>query len=208
MGRYAAQVTLLSATGSSEDNQSNTFAVGQIPTLDASFANSWTTAIKDFYDDVVTTGGLKGMSQNNHLIKFYDIQAPAPNYPLFERNFNLDSAPFAVDMPQEVALVISYSNVSATTVARGRRRGRIYISGWGESTNVAGQPTDGTCDSLLTNFTDYVVAVNAISTFDASIWSRTGETTYVIEEAHVDNAWDTQRRRGTKSDYRATWTLP
>lgn len=208
MGRYAAQVTLLSATGAAEDNQSNTFAAGQIATLDAAYANSWTTVIKDFYDDVVTTGGLKGMSQNNHLIKFYDIEAAAPNYPLFERNFNLASAPFAVDLPQEVALCISYSNVQAVTIARGRRRGRLYISGWGESTNTAGQPTDGTCDALLGNFEDYVVAFNAIGTLNASIWSRTGNTTYPIEEAHVDNAWDTQRRRGTKSDYRATWTLP
>lgn len=208
MGRYAAQVTLISATGNAEDNQSNTLAAGQIATLDATYATNWTSIIAAFYDDLRVAGALKGMAQNNHLIKYYDIEAPAPNYPLFEQTFNLAAAPAAVDLPQEVALCISYSNTLATTIARGRRRGRIYVSGWGESTNTAGRPTDAVCDATLACFEDYVLAFNALGTLEASIWSRVGQTTYPIQEAHVDNEWDTQRRRGGSSTYRSEWTLP
>lgn len=208
MGRYAAQVTLISATADSADNQSNTFAAGQIATLDATYATNWTTELKGFYDDLLPAGALRGMAQNNHLVKFYDIEAPQPNYPLFERTFNLASTPNAVDMPQEVALCVSYANTSANTIARGRRRGRLYISGWGEASNTTGRPTTTAMDALLDAFTDYVVAFNALGTLDASIWSRVGNTTYTIETAKVDNSWDTQRRRGVAPTASSTWVLP
>jgi hypothetical protein len=207
-GRYAAQVTLISATGASEDNQSNTFAAGQIGTLDLTYAQNWTTTIKAFYDLVVNNGGLKGISQNNHVIKFYDIETPQPNYPIWTRTFNLATVPAAVDMPQEVALCVSYANSLAVTIPRARRRGRLYISGWAETGNTNGRPTNLVCDGLLAAFTGYVTAFNALGTLDASIWSRTGGVTYPIDTAHVDNAWDTQRRRGNRSTYRASWAAP
>lgn len=208
MGRYFAQVTLLSATGNTRDNQVNGFAAGQIGTLDAAYANSWTTAIKDFYDDLKAGNAMRGLATGPHLIKFYDIENPPPNYPVFERTFNFLTSGATVEMPQEVALCISYQNTSAVTVPRARRRGRIYISGWTESANTDGRPISANVNSTLTAFSDYVEAFNAIGTLEASIWSRVNGTTYPIETAWVDNEWDTMRSRGGRATSRSTWTLP
>lgn len=208
MGRYFAQVTLLSATGNTRDNQVNGFAAGQIGTLDATLATSWTNVIKAFYDAVRSGNALRGMAASNHLVKFYDINGTLPNYPLFERTFNLTAAPGAVEMPQEVALCIGYKNLSATTVPRGRRRGRIYISGWSESANDAGRPISANVTSTLDAFSTYVSSFNALGTLDASIWSRSNATTYPIETAFVDNEWDTMRSRGGRATSRSTWILP
>lgn len=208
MGRYFAQVNLLSATGNTEDTQINGFACGTIPDLTSTYATNWNIAISAFYEAVRAAGGLRGMAQGPHLIKFYDIEGSAPNYPIFERTFNLASAPGAIELPQEVALCISYSNEAAVTVPRARRRGRIYISGWSEAVNDAGRPTTTLTNALRTAFGNYVVAFNGYGDLSAGIWSRTNGQVYPIETAWVDNEWDTMRSRGGKSTARSTWTLP
>lgn len=208
MGRFFAQVTMLANTGQSRDNQVNGFAAGSIGSVDGTFATQWTSALTTFYNALRTAGALRGLAQNDHLVKIYDIAAARPNYPLFERTFNLTSAPGTVEMPEEVALCISYANTSAVTIPRGRRRGRIFISGWQESANTDGRPTSTAINNSLTAFTDYVTTFNALGTLDASIWSRVNESTQPIQTAFVDNEWDTQRRRGGRATSRATWTLP
>lgn len=208
MARYFAQVTLLSATGNTRDNQVNGFAAGQLATLTGSYADDWTAVIKDFYDDMRSGNALRGMADGPHLVKFYDIATPPPNYPVFERTFNLTATPGAVELPQEVALCISYANLLATTVPRRRRRGRIYLSGWTESANDAGRPITANVTSTLNAFTDYVTAFNALGDLEASIWSRTEATTYPIQEVHVDNEWDTMRSRGGRATARQSWVLP
>lgn len=208
MASYYAQTTLLTADANPENYQSNTFAIGQIGTLDLTDANTWTGYIKAFYDDVASVGALKGLAQNGHLVKIYDVAGTAPNYPLFEINFNLASAPAATDLPQEIALCVSYYASAATSVARGRRRGRIYVSGWVEGSNAEGRPNSTAVNGLLDAFTDYVTSTNTLDSLSAGVWSRTNATVYPIDTVWVDNEWDTQRRRGGKPTSRETWLLP
>ena len=208
MGSYHAQTTLLTQDGNSENYQSNGFAIGQIGTLDLTDANTWAGYIKAFYDDVASVGALKGLSQNGHLVKIYDVAGTAPNYPLFEINFDLASAPADTDLPQELALCVSYYAAQATTIARGRRRGRIYVSGWVEGSNTDGRPNSTAINGLLDAYTDYVTSTNTLDSLTAGIWSRSNGTVYKIDTVWVDNEWDTQRRRGNKPTSRTTWLLP
>lgn len=206
---YYVQSILRSATGNPEDDQTNIFAAGQIGVLDQAYANDWAGVIRAFYGTVKTAiGGMRGIAQDNHLLKFIEIGLPQPNYPKFEITWNFLSAATAIELPMEVALCASYANSRANTVPRGRRRGRIYLSGWSEDANAAGRPGAGTVGALAQAYYDYVVAFNAIGTLDAGVWSRAGGTVYPIDTVHVDNAWDTQRRRGSKSTARTTITLP
>lgn len=208
MPSYFAQAILAPTSGNSEDIQINGFACGQIADLTLGFAEDWRDLLATFYDDCKTAGALRGMAATGHLVKFYEIGAGPPNYPLFELPFTNLTAAAAIEMPMEVALCVSYQNVAATTVPRARRRGRIYISGWSEASNDAGRPTTAARTNLLAAFTDYVEAFNALGVFEAGIWSRTNGVVYDIEAAHVDNEWDTMRSRGGKATARSTWTLP
>lgn len=208
MANYYAQTNLLSTTAATEDNWSNTFALGQIGTLDLTAATDWVGFIKAFYDDCITAGAMRSREQNGHSVKIYQIGQPQPNYPLYELPFNLASAPGAVTVPLEVSLCVSYSNTIATTVQRARRRGRIYVSGWGSAALGAGVPTTGAQEALLDAYSDYVLAANTLASLQAGVWSRVNDTVYPVDTVWVDNAWDTQRRRGTDPTGRLTWTLP
>lgn len=202
------QTTLLTADGDAENYQSNVFAIGQLGVLDLTAAVAWVDLVRTFYDGCYTAGALRGLQRMNHVAKIYEIGAGPPNYPVFELNFNLTPTPAAIDLPMEVALCVSYYASLATTVARARRRGRIYISGWTEVVNNAGRPATANITALLDAYTDYVQAVPGIGSFDAGIWSRANGLVYAVDTVWVDNEWDTQRRRGGKPTARQTWTAP
>lgn len=204
-----AQVQLLSKTGASEDTLVNGFAFQATGlTLSLTDANSFVDAVKGFYDDVRTLGGCRGLEQNNHLVKIYDISGVAPNYPLYEIQFNLASAVQSISLPMEVALAVSYANLSETSVPRARRRGRIYISGWSDASNDAGRPTSAVYEGLAQAYDDYITAVNTVTALTAGVWSRVDGLVYEIETTWCDNEWDTQRRRGGRPTARETINRP
>ena len=203
---HLAQVTLISASADSADNQSNGFYVSDSGILPAEF-DAWAVALKTFYDTCYSAGALRGMVQSNHLVKFYDVSGAPPNYPVYETTFNLASAPAATDLPQEVALAVSYKNNSNNSVLRARRRGRIYISGWTETANTAGRPTSTAATFLAQGYKDYCDDVNVIGSLTAVIYSRVQDITNEVEEVWCDNEWDTQRRRGGVATTRYTYSV-
>lgn len=201
-----AQVTLLTAGADSADNQTNGFYVSDSGISTAEM-DSWRNAIKTFYDAAAGNGAMRGLAQNNHIIKFYTVGTPAPNYPIYQNTFNLAASPGAFDLPPEVALCVSYKNNTNNSVLRARRRGRIYLSGWGEAQNTTGRPNAGLPAALAGAFKTYCDSVNLIGTLTACIYSRVQDITNEIEEVWVDNAWDTQRRRGEKPTVRSSVTV-
>lgn len=198
-----AQVTLLSASGVTADHQVNGFAADAV-----SFGNSdlddWKDVIKAFYDACDTLGGMRGIAQNNHVVKFYDITNPPPNYPLYETTFNRAAGAVAIDLPMELALAVSYADTLSNAVPRARRRGRIYVSGWAESTNTTGRPSSTLYEGLSQAYADYALALNTLGVFTAGVWSRVNNVVYPIDTVWCDNEWDIQRRRGGKATARDT----
>ena len=158
-------------------------------------------------EGVKAGGGMRGLAQNNHIVKFYEVGGGPPNYPVYETSFNFTAAPNAVDLPPEVALCVSYKNNTNNSVLRARRRGRIYLSGWGEASNTDGRPTSTAIDALVAAYRDYCDDVNVIGTLSAVIYSRVQDITNNVEEVWVDNAWDTQRRRGVSATSRTSLTV-
>jgi len=204
MPSYHVIVTLQAATGETADNQVNTFAFESTGGLDSGSAAAYTVLLKNMYDSLRTSGALLGLAQNAHVVKYYNAVTSVPNYPLFTNTFNLATAPGAIDLPLEVSLCVSYANDSETSVAAPRRRGRIYVSGYGETSNTAGRPTSGVVTNLCDIYRDYVEAANLLSGVTACIWSRANGALYPIERVWVDNEWDTMRSRGGKSTSRDT----
>jgi len=207
MANYYAQCTLAAQTGETADVNVNLFSFIGPAVFTSTEGEFVGDTIKQFYVDVRTAGGIKGMAQNGHVIKIYSAVTTPPNYPIDTYSFNLPAAPGAIDLPLEVALCVSYANDSAVIVPRARRRGRIYISGWGESDNTAGRPVSTAYEGLTAAYEDYCNTLNADTDFQASVWSRTNGILYPIERIWADNEWDTQRSRGGKSTARSTVVL-
>ncbi len=208
MSNYYATAALVASSGVTRDVNINTFAVAVDGAISSGQAADWADAIVGFYNELRADLMLKGRAQNDHLVKVLAADGSVPNYPLYEYPFNLSGAPGAVEMPPEVTLCVSYANTTEAGVPRARRRGRIYISGFGETANTVGRPDSGYCTNLRDAYKTYADAVNAISGLTAGVWSRVGATVYPIDLVWVDNEWDTMRSRGGRSTarYEATVT--
>ena len=204
MQNYYAQVILASDTGASKDVAVNTFAVNDLNTLDATEAGLWRDALVGFYNACQGAGALHGRAKTGHVIKLLKATTTKPNYPLFTFDWSLTDTPLLTEMPQEVALCVSYANDSEALVPRARRRGRIYLSGWGEGDNTNGRPNNSVADALALAYSTYVEAVNDITNIAAGVWSRSTGDVYQVERVYCDNEWDTMRSRGGKSTYRKT----
>jgi len=207
MANLYAQASLAAASGETADVNVNIFAATYDGTFGSTQANAWAAAIELFYETVLINAGLKGRAQNGHVIKMYNAVTTTPNYPISEHTFNLASSPGAIDLPLEVNLCVSYQCDSATTVPTRRRRGRIYLSGWGEGQNVAGRPTTTIYPPLAQAYRDYVEDVNAITGMVGCIWSRANASLYPVERVWADDEWDTMRSRGGKATTRSTYLV-
>lgn len=204
MPNYFAQATLASSTGETADVNVNTFAFTRVSVLDEAGAIDYVAEVKAFYDAVRFAGGLKGLAQNGHNVKIYNAVTTTPNYPLFNITFGLTTAPGAIELPLEVSLCVSYANDTVTSVPTNRRRGRIYISGWGETDNTAGRPVATAYEGLVSAYSTYIENLSGLDGGIACVWSRTNGALYKIDRVWADNEWDTMRSRGGKATARDT----
>jgi hypothetical protein len=93
-----------------------------------------------------------------------------------------------------------------------RRTGRVYVGPLNtiaSATTGTSRPTAG----IITHFLEAVDVLNAdlisLSNGEAlGVWSRSDATVRALEAVSIDNAWDTQRRRGVAATARTRNTLP
>lgn len=143
--------------------------------------------------------------------------------PVQVRSWTLDAATPGDSLPAEVAACLSY-NGDLTDVPEtatnpspppaqirpaARLRGRLFIG----PLNSESSAEDGTTkESALAS--DFIAAMTgaattllAANTVDY-IWvgcSKTGDFFYEVDSGYVDNAFDTQRRRGNDATARTSW---
>lgn len=140
--------------------------------------------------------------------------------PTASANFTLGAPTTSSDMPEEVAMVISY-NADLTNVPvsipnpspppstirpQARRRGRLFVgplvqAAGAEVANIF-RPTASAQATLGNLFAIYCNDVQASTTGEVAVWSRSDADLYPVVGGYVDNAWDTQRRRGPDASSR------
>lgn len=173
---------------------------------DAHF-DAYTLAFKGFYDTMRTYFG-DTVAQNNHEIKYYDLeQLVPPNYPLSTKTFNLTSNPGVDGMPSEVALCLSFQGQRAPGFPQSRRRGRIYFGPIVSTASAGGRPTSAIITALAGAGHSLSVALQAVSgnSTRLAVWSSANADAVEVTDGWVDNAFDTQRRRGIERTARTTW---
>jgi len=163
------------------------------------------------------------------IIKFYSLEEPL-SFPLVwgspkqTRSFTLGTATPSTSLPSEIALCMTYhsdlTDVPETATnptpppafirPASRRRGRIYLGPFNANALVESptvfEPTPST--ELLNG----VAGAGGFIQGDLppntqwNVVSQADEQTYDVAGGWVDNAWDSQRRRGNEADARTTFS--
>jgi hypothetical protein len=108
-------------------------------------------------------------------------------------------------MPAEVAIVVSFEALPVSGEPQARRRGRVYIPWLPDTANTEGRPTQTFIDDLGAAFVAFGAAADASISVDWVIWSPTDNAAVGTARGWIDNAWDTQRRRGFAATSRTNW---
>lgn len=149
----------------------------------------------------------------NARIKLYNMADPRPRVPHSEYTFTF--VPGTAAYPSEVAICLSFKGEVVSGQSMRRRRGRIYL---GPINSQMGLIDGSDVRINFSNAPAIITAAEALQTggtgaFRHAIYSRTqdGPTEPQSDAAWtdvdsywVDNAFDTQRRRGAKATARFT----
>lgn len=133
--------------------------------------------------------------------------------PLFETTWTLDPGADVLDLPSEVAVCNSFH--SAGVFGEGghtgprpaaRHRGRNYLGPLNIDA-VNGSPAVSVVNPDLMTAIQWASSRSDINTGNVrwSVWSRANAAMYPVTGGFVDDAFDTQRRRGQAPTTRLTW---
>lgn len=146
--------------------------------------------------------------------KVYDLSDAEPRIPVFEED-GTATVGSGQGLPAEVALCLSFQGAQTSGVNQARRRGRVYIGPLDASaltTDPVGKPVQGLIDSLTESGARLITQSATISS-EWVVYSPTNHVALglanagtVVTDGWVDNAFDTQRRRGEAPTTRQTFT--
>jgi len=203
MANVRAQVQLATTSGVLEDRPTNVFHF--VMTADGATADLVTTALSTFYTSLGTKFPTT-IASSGHTVKFYDLAAPTPRAPFAERSLTVGGARATTSLPAEVALCLSFQGTRQSGSSQARRRGRIYIGPLGQNQAAGdGRPGSGMVADLVAAGAALLAASNAAVSWNWEIWSPTSGQMVPVANGWVDNAFDTQRRRGVSPSSRSTF---
>jgi len=203
-----SQVTLQNESAIPEDHCTNTWY------FDCDDGNTETNCL-DVIDGILTTFYVALQDRiSDHIVtpliaKHYDMRDPLPRVPKRTTNIAISRAGVDGLLPNEVALCMSFQAAAASGVNQARRRGRIYIGPLSSTGNLS--DTVGECRPSAALLADVAAAGTELlvnhALFSGSakwaVYSPTTDITQSLDDSFndvangwIDNAFDTQRRRG------------
>jgi len=104
-------------------------------------------------------------------------------------------------------MVLSFKGVPSAGVSLGSQRGRVYIGPLRQSNiGTDGRPTAGAITTLRDAGQALLDASDANTEYTWAVWSPTLQDITPIVRGHLDNEYDTQRRRGRRATSRSTFS--
>ena len=213
MPTYRAQVVIPMFSGLPSDVLTNTLHFDPLPggTL-ADAATLVTPEIQAFYNTTYISSNPMGnyMVPANTVIHWYDLAAPPPRAPLTVAA-PLTPTLATTDQAPESAVVLSFQGALVSGTNRARRRGRIYLgglgTGWMLSSSASTFPrVNGTAVALVVNNAETLALAADAAGYPWSVWSQVDQASTLVTNGWVDNAIDTQRRRGVEANLRTPWS--
>lgn len=199
MPNYAVQMTLKTSNQNPADYVTNSwsFEADDLTALDLAL-----DALEDFYNTIDPLYS-ESIVQNGHELKAYNRADPTPRAPVIERTFNFTTAPSGDTLPHEVAVVMSFQGQKQSGVPQARQRGRVFIGPIDQiRCDSDGRPSAQTRTTLTGAGQDLLDASQAATTWIWDVWSTVNGLPSEVNNGWVDNAFDTQRRRGRVSTSR------
>lgn len=205
---YHAMYIRQCASGLSEDQFVNNFTF-LADDDKATAADDIAAALTDFYDTPGTTAAIAAWYHpcvtNAVTMKIYKLSDAKPREPIVRAYTTAVARVNTVGLPEECAIVLSFSAAPPHTA---RRRGRIFL---GPLNQASISPEAGTSVTRVSGPLTVDIAAAAVrlaNRVDAGwlIHSTMGTGSFAaVETGWIDNALDTQRRRGPKATSRYTW---
>ncbi len=205
-------------SGLPEDDFVNTFAF-RMPLLpaDEDFGDV-TGAIGAFYVNVAPGALVSLLSWYSKELsrawtcKFYRLTDPAPRAVVYSASGTAAVGSTGVDRaPAEVALCASFKAADASGQVPSRRRGRIYLGPFAKDAinGLTGRPNGTLTSDAKFASQKLKEDIDAIAPGDHTwcVHSRTNLALYDITSGWVDDAFDTQRRRGNRPTGRDPWPI-
>nr|CRY96814.1 hypothetical protein [uncultured prokaryote] len=145
-------------------------------------------------------------------VKGYDLEEAKPRVPFVETTTSI-SPSVSNALPGEVAMCLSFQAAAESGQPQARRRNRVYLGPFIENTNVGSRPTPTIRSTAIRAARDMLVAANASINWKWVVYSPTTAAAsspsaayWPVQNGWVDNAWDSQRRRGWSPTTREIWT--
>lgn len=178
-------------------------------------ADSLFDLIEDFYNDPIGVNNPVRSYLSDNMsraigactLRAYNLADPTPRIPFHERSWTLGAGLGTDPLPSEVACCISYAGAKVSGSPQARRRGRIYVGRLNVSAN-ANQLEVSRPNGVFTNILLLAAQRLGDQSIDLgapwSVYSRVNNSNTPIVEVSVDDAWDTQRRRGERPTLKST----
>jgi hypothetical protein len=207
------QVIFQGSTGLAEDQYVNTFHFNMpgVPFDDVA-ANSAMDHLVDFFNGThapstsplaneITTNITRSASR----MKAYNLGDPIPRVPIAERTWTLGATASPTNYPNEVALCLSFQGERISGENQARRRGRVFIGPLcGNGTSSGGDVVPSA--TTIAKLTNAAIALAGTADPTWCVYSRADDEMVPVVDGWVDNAYDTQRRRGKAAAARTIWT--
>ena len=183
---------------------------------DASYWSGAHTLLTTFYQ-AIDQGIFPQQVATSFNVKYYDMRDPTPRAPEFEDAIAITST--GDMLPAECAVCLSFQAQITSGLNQKRRRGRIFLgpiqSAVGTVVNSQVR-VSSTARTLITGAAAALEDGIALATTGTLKWAVYSPTTHAesniddafndVTDGWVDDAFDTQRRRGPKPSTRTLFT--
>lgn len=168
-------------------------------------------ALNELYDAVYgeSNGAANCYVWANTMARCYDLSTPTPRVPV-EIGMPITASAVSTLVPSEAACVLSYAADPTPGIPAGRQRGRIYFGGlgpfWDSASAVDAWPTiSPTAITALGSAANALIDDLTVTGVRWVVHSRVAGADFEVTHGWIDNAWDTQRRRGGDYSSRIPW---
>lgn len=203
-GPWLAQVSIPYSSGLPEDVSVNTWSFdGTAP--DEAAGPSIANGLAGFYDNIAPRMG-PALVFNQTRVKIYRWADAEPRAPFFDEVLAIppelnNGAP----MPDEVAACLSFAAPQASGQPQARRRGRVYLGPLAASA-LAQEGAHMYVSALfiadVEDGLDIAQGIWSTGSVGHGVWSRVDGVFRQATSYWMDNALDTQRRRGVRATAR------
>lgn len=169
-----------------------------------------------FYNSVYAGSAIKGLAGYVNpllvVMKGYNLADPKPRTAVRESVTPLTVGTQQNDTtPSEASIVLSFHTAYASGIPKASQRGRIYLGGLGASFFDAGTLSGSSqvkqaSREAITGAAGALYAGALSDKWGWSVYSDKRSQSFAVAGGWVDNAIDTQRRRGQAATTRSTFT--